>query len=138
MQQRFVSPQSEKAWLFHRGKWVCINDPLFEKELPIFRTRGPKRQTRRRLFHGYELTPWTLGPTFLRPDYSGSLVYVYVHQETRKARYLIHIEAPHASEIVYAQDLPDALDLLHWLAPIVESDILVDLYHRGINTFSRS
>ncbi len=138
MQRRFVSPQREKAWLFHRGKWFCINDPLFEKELPTAHVNGPKHQTRRRVLHGYELTPWTLGPTFLRSDYSGSLVYVYVHQETRKARYLILIETPHASEIVYAQDLPDALALLHWLAPIVESAILVDLYHRGINTFSRS
>ncbi len=79
-----------------------------------------------------------LGPTFLRPVYSGSLVYVYIHEEARKARYLILIEAPQTSEIVYAQDLPDTLELLRLLAPIVETDILVDIYRRGIATFSRT
>lgn len=138
MQQHFKSLQSEKAWLFHRGKWFSIDDPLFEEELPVVRTNGPRHQTRRRSFYGYELTPWTLGPTFLGADYSGLLVYLYVHPQTRKARYLIRIEIPHASEIVYAQDLPDAFDLLRWFAPMVESSILVDLYRRGVNTFSRS
>jgi hypothetical protein len=79
-----------------------------------------------------------LGPTFLRPVYIGTLVYVYIHEDTRKARYLILIEAVHTSEIVYAQDLPDTIELLHLLAPIVETDIFVDIYRRGINTFSRS
>jgi hypothetical protein len=138
MRQRFVSSQSEKAWLFHRSKWSTINDPLFGEELPIFRASGPRRQTLRRFFCGYQLTMWMLGPTFLRPVYSGSLVYVYVHGETRKARYLILIETDRASEIVYAQDLPDTIELLHLLAPIIETDILVDIYRRGINTFSRS
>jgi len=138
MRQRFVSSQSEKAWLFHRGKWSTINDPLFGEEIPIFRASGPRRQTLRRFFCGYQLTPWMLGPTFLRPVYSGSLVYVYVHENTRKARYLILIEALHTSEIVYAQDLPDIIELLHLLAPIIETDIFVDIYRRGINTFSRS
>jgi hypothetical protein len=138
MQQPFVSPQSDKAWLYHRGKWSTINDPLFGEELPTFRASGPRRQTLRRFFCGYQLTPWMLGPTFLRPVYSGSLVYVYIHEEARKARYLILIEAPQTSEIVYAQDLPDTLELLRLLAPIVETDILVDIYRRGIATFSRT
>ena len=138
MQQRFESPQSDKAWLYHRGKWSTINDPLFGKELPLFRASGPRRQAHRRFFGGYQLTAWMLGPTFLRPVYSGSLVYVYMQEKTRKARYLILIEAPHTSEIVYAQDLPDTLEILRLLAPIVEIDILVDIYRRGIDTFSRS
>ena len=138
MQKRFVSPQSDKAWLYHRVKWSTINDPLFGEELLIFRASGPRRQAHRRFFCGYQLTLWMLGPTFLRPVYSGSLVYVYIHEETRKARYLILIEAVHTSEIVYAQDLPDTIELLHLLAPIIETDILVDIYRRGINTFSRS
>ena len=138
MQQHFVTPQSEKVWLFHRGKWSIVNDPLSGEEIPIFRASGPRRQTLRRYFCGYQLTPWMLGPTFLRPDYSGFLVYVYVHEKARKARYLILMEALRTSEIVYAQDLPDTIELLHMLAPIVETDILVDIYRRGINTFSRS
>jgi len=137
MQQHFESPQSDRAWLYHRGKWSTINDPLFGEELSIFRTSGPRRQAHRRFFYGYHLTPWMLGPTFLRPVYSGSLVYVYIHEKTRKARYLILIEALHASEIIYAQDLPDTLELLGLLASIVETDILVDIYRRGTATFSR-
>jgi hypothetical protein len=113
MRQRFASPLSEKAWLFHRGKWFSIDDPLFRKERSTFRASGPRRQMHRRSFHGYELTQWTLGPTFLRPNYSGLLVYVYAHQEIRKARYLILIEAPSTSEILYAHDLLDTFDLLH-------------------------
>ena len=135
MQQRFVSPQSEKVWLFHRGKWSCIDDPLYEKERTIPHVSRTTSRTHRRCFHGYELM-WTLGPTFLWPDYSGSLVYMYVHPETRKARYLVRIVTPHTREIMYAQDLPDALELLHWFAPIINSAILVDLYRRGVNTFS--
>jgi hypothetical protein len=137
MQQHFVSPQNDKAWLFHRGKWSAIKNPLFGEELPTFLASGPRRQTLRRFFCGYQLTPWTLGPTFLQPDYSGFLVYVFVHEEMRKAGYLILIEASDASEIVYAQDLPDMFELLRMFAPIVEIGILEDIYRRGINTFSR-
>lgn len=138
MRKHLVTPQGEKAWLFHRGEWSIISDPLFGEEIAIFRASGPRRQNLRRFFCGYRLTSWTLGPTFLRPAYSGSLVYVYMHEKTRKAQYLILIEVLYTSEIVYAQDLPDTLELLRSLAPIVEADILVDIYRRGINTFSRS
>jgi|GEM_PF-2858112 len=137
MQQRFEFPQSDKAWLYHRGKWSTINDPLFGEEFSIFRASGPRRQAHRRFFCGYHLNPWMRGPTFLRPVYGGFLVYVYIHEKTRKARYQILIEAPHTSEIVYGQDLPDILELLRLLAPIVEADILVDIYRRGTATFSR-
>src|SRR5437588_10223178 len=102
MPQPFAFLQNEKSWLFHRGEWVSNDDPLPGEDVPLFRASGPRRQSLRRLFHGYELTPWKLGPTFLQPDYSGSLVFVYVHKSKRKARYLILIEAPHASEMLYA------------------------------------
>lgn len=138
MRQQIVTPQNGKTWLFHRGEWSIISDPLFGEEIAIFRASGPRRQNLRRFFCGYRLTSWKLGPTFLRPAYSGSLVYVYVHEKTRKAQYLILIEVLYTSEIVYAQDLPDTLELLRSLAPIVETDILVDIYRRGINTFSRN
>jgi hypothetical protein len=137
MRRHLVTPQNGKAWLFHRSRWIAINDPLSGEELPIFLASGPRRQNLRRHFYGYKLTQWTLGPTFLRPAYGGSLVYVYMHEEEIKARFLILIEADHTSEILYAQDLPDAIELLHWLAPIIETDILVDIYRRGIATFSR-
>lgn len=136
MRRHLVTPQEGKACLFHRGRWIDINDPLSGEELPTFLASGPRRQNLRRFFCGYELTPWKLGPTFLRPAYSGLLVYVYIHEEQRKAQYLILIEADQASEIIYAQDLPDILELLRWLAPIIETDILVDIYRRGIATFS--
>lgn len=129
--------KTEKSWLFHRGEWFSIDDPLSGEDVPIFRASGPRRQTLRRIFHGYKLTPWKLGPTFLQPDYSGSLVFVYIHERARKAQYLLLIEAPHTSEILYAQDFPDVLELLRSFAPIIECDILVDIYRRGINTFSR-
>ena len=138
MPQLFVFPQTEKSWLFHRGEWLSIDDPLSGEDVPTFRASGPRRQSLRRTFRGYELTPWQLGPTFLQPEYSGSLVFVYVHKRAHKARYLILIEASHASEILYAQDFPDVLELLQSLAPIVECDMLVDFYRRGINTFGHS
>ncbi len=138
MQQSFVSPQSENAWLFHRSKWSTIDNPLVGLETPIFRASGSRHRKLRRVFSGYELTSWTLGPTFLQPYYSGYLVYVFLNEEARKAHYLLLVETPQSNEIVYAQDLPDMFDLLQWLAPIVQTSILVDLYQRGINTFSRS
>lgn len=138
MRQQLDTPQDGKAWLFHRGKWSDIKDPLFGEELSTFLASGPRRQHHRRYFCGYVLTPWMLGPTFLWPAYEGSLAYVYLHEEIRKARYLILIETNHTSEIIYAQDLPDTIELLRWLAPIVETDILVDIYRRGIATFSRN
>lgn len=137
MRQQVVTPQNGKAWLFHRGQWIAINDPLSGEELPIFLASGPRRQNLRRFFCGYKITSWTLGPTFLRPAYSGSLVYVYIHEEERKAQYLILIEADRTSEIIYAQDYPDILELFRWLAPVIETDILVDIYRRGIAAFSR-
>ena len=138
MRRHLVTPQEGKAWLFHRGKWIAINDPLSGEELPIFLASGPRRQNLRRFFCGYEITSWTLGPTFLRPDYSGSLVYVYVNEEKRKAQYLILIEADRTSEIIYAQDYPDILEMFRRLAPVIETDILVDIYRRGYDTFSHN
>ena len=136
MQQHFVSSQREKVWLFHRGKWSCIDNPLHEKERTRSNVSRTTSREHRRFFYGYELM-WTLGPTFLRSDYNGSLVYMYAHPETRKARYLSRLITPHTHEIMYAQDLPDALELLHWFAPIITSAVLVDLYQRGVNAFSR-
>lgn len=138
MQQGFVPLQSDNAWLFHRSKWSAIDNPLVGLEIPNFRASGPRRRKLRRVFSGYELTSWTLGPTFLQPFYSGYLVYVFLNAEARKAHYLLLIESPQSNEIVYAQDLPDMFDLLQWLAPIVQTAMLVEVYQRGINTFSHS
>lgn len=137
MQQHFVSPKSKKAWLFHRGEWFTINNPLSGEELLFFLASGARRQTLRRFFCGYELTEWTLGPTFLQHDYSGILVYVFVHEENRKATYMFLVNTDGITGIVFAQDLPDMLELLRMFAPLVEIGILVDIYRRGFDAFSR-
>ncbi len=137
MRQQLVTPENGKVWLFHRQQWIAIDDPLLGEDLPVFLASGPRRQNLRRHFCGYALTQWSLGPVFLRPVYSGTLVHVYKHEEAIKARFLVLIEAEISSEILYAQDLPDTIELLCKFAPIILIDILVDIYRRGIATFSR-
>jgi hypothetical protein len=59
---------NEKAWLFHRGKWTTIKNPLYGKEAPDGNDRRSSLQEYRRKW-------WRIGPTFLYPNYSGILIY---------------------------------------------------------------
>ncbi|OLB42499.1 MAG: hypothetical protein AUH05_06905 [Ktedonobacter sp. 13_2_20CM_53_11] len=68
---------NEKAWMRHRGKWFEIANPLYG-------LNAPDAENRRQSLQGeYRRRWWTVGPTFLYPDYSGILLYTYAYEGRR-------------------------------------------------------
>jgi len=78
---------------------------------------------------------WRLGPAYLYPNYTGILISTYAYVGTRNLpAFLIWIDTPGMSTHVYARDLPDLIEVLSMLAPIVFTGILADVYqqsHKG-------
>lgn len=104
---------NEKAWLFHRGKWTMIKNPLYGKEVPGGNSRRSSLQEYRRKW-------WRIGPTFLYPEYSGILIYTYAYiGSANLPEYLVWIEAVVLNVAIYARDLPDLLEVLALLTPLV-------------------
>jgi len=120
-----VFRNDDQAWLFHRGTWTRIVNPLY--------MRVPDDViVRRQSLHEYRRRWWKLGPTFLYPDYSGILLSTYAYEGTRNLpEFMIWINAPGTSVMMYAQDLPDLLQVLNMFAPLVLSGIFTDIYLRG-------
>ena len=116
---------NEKAWLFHRGKWTKIKNPLYGKE-------APDAVDRRRSVEDYRRKWWKLGPAYLYPNYTGIVLSTYAYVGTRNLpEFLIWIRAIGMSTTLYAQDLPDLLQVLASLAPIVLTSMFTDLYQRS-------
>ena len=116
---------NEKAWLFHRGKWTMIKNPLYGKE-------APDRSDRRSSLLEYRRKWWRIGPTFLYPDYSGLLIYTYAYAGRGNfPDYLVWIEAGGLNATIYAKDFPDLLEVLARLTPLVFTGIFVDIYRRN-------
>ena len=116
---------NEKVWLFHRGTWTKITNPLDGRETPDTYYR---RQSLKEYTHKW----WEWGPTFLYPNYSGLLVYTYTYSGTRNLpKYLIWINGIGQNRTIYAQDLPDLLEVLALLAPLVLTGIFVDIYRQS-------
>lgn len=116
---------NEKAWLFHRGKWTIVKNPLYRKEIPDGNERRSSLQEYRRKW-------WRIGPTFLYPNYSGILIYTYAYTGSRNLpEYLVWIDSKGLNVTIFAKDLPDLFDVLALLAPLVLTGLFVDLYRRS-------
>ena len=116
---------NEKAWLFHRGKWTMIKNPLYGKEIPDGNERRSSLQEYRRRW-------WRIGPTFLYPSYSGILIYTYAYTGGGNLpEYLVWIADMGLNVAIYARDLPDLLEVLALLTPLVFTGIFVDIYRRS-------
>jgi len=114
-----------KAPLYHRGKWHWINNPLNWEEPPDIIDRRQSAQI-------YSRKWWKLGPTYLYPNYTGILISTYAYVGPGNfPGFLIWIHAVGMSTRFYAQDLPDLLEVLSLLAPVVSTGILADVYQRG-------
>ena len=60
------------------------------------------------------------------------MLYTYTYEGTRNLpRFLIWMNALGMSEIIYAQDLPDLLEILACLAPLVLSGFFVYVYRQS-------
>ena len=104
----------------------------------LFRSR-PRSQTLRQILQEYTLRWWTFGPAFLLPHYTGTLIYTYARKEVGQGpEYLVWIDTTGPSEIFFVQDLPDLLNALTLLIPIVYVDILVDVYRRAADAYFMS
>lgn len=128
MSYSFTPDHDEKAWLYHRGKWSRIKNPLYNVAAPENLSTS-ERKSWRRILGEYNRKWWHLGPANLSSLYSGTLVYTYAYNGgERMPEYLIWIDTTGPSGIIYAQDLPDLLVILNILAPIVMTDIFTEAY----------
>ena len=129
----YTPDYDEKAWLFHRGRWSWIKNPLYRRKLPGEPAHS-MRQNLRQILQDYNLQWWILGPTFLLPHYSGTLIYTYARSgEGKGPEYLVWIDTVGAGKIIFAQDLPDLVSILALLVPIVCIDILIDMQKKWVN-----
>ena len=117
---------NEKAWMRHRGKWFEIANPLYG-------LNAPDAENRRQSLQGeYRRRWWTVGPTFLYPDYSGILLYTYAYEGRRNLpAYMIWIYAMGQDIAVYAREFPDLLDVLNSFTSLVLVGIFVDICQRS-------
>lgn len=114
-----------KALVYHRGRWLWINDPLTDEE-------SAGAVDRRQSMHHYRRRWWNLGPVSLYPNYTGILISTYAYIGTKNLPgFLVWIKAIDMSARFYAQDLPDLMEVLSLLAPIVLTGILTDVYQRS-------
>lgn len=117
-----MSNAQSKAPVYHRGKWLWIENPLNGEELAYVVERRRSAQEYRRRW-------WNLGPVYLYPNYTGILISTYAYTGTRNLPgFLIWIHAMGVGTEFYAQDLPDLLEVLSLLAPIVVTGILTNVY----------
>lgn len=105
----------ENAWLYRRGKWLKIRNLIYDEQSMH---AAPTRQSWRQILREYRQLWGTLGPAISPTNYPGIHVYIYSYTGDSKApEYLIRIVSLGNDEIIYAQDFPDLLGVLAWLAP---------------------
>ncbi len=127
-----MSPNfNEKAWLYHRGKWSRIKNPLHDVEL-AYAAAAPRRLTWRQILREYNRRWGNLGPTMPSAKYAGILVYTYSYTGDKQApKYLIRIVSIVNDDVMFAQDFPDLLEVLNLLAPVVSCGIFADAYRQA-------
>lgn len=122
---------NENVWLYHRGEWSRIKNPLYDVRSPSA-SAPPRRPTWRQILRQYSRKWCDFGPTPTLSNYYGILVSAYSYTGDGKApEYLIRIVSISADEVIYAQDLPDLLEVLTLLAPLASNGIFTDVYGRG-------
>lgn len=116
----------DKALVYHRGNWLWIKNPFNGEE------ESPDVIDRRQSALYYKRKWWKLGPTYLYPNYTGIVISTYAYVGTQNIpAFLIWIHSVGMSTKLYAQDLPDLLEVLSLLAPLVFTGILADAYQRN-------
>ncbi len=74
----------------------------------------------------------------MMPNYNGILAFAYSYTGDGEAPgYLVRILTTGSDEAVFAQDLPDLLEILSMLAPIVSTGIFADIYKQRLNSLRR-
>ncbi len=102
----------DNVWLFHRGEWSLIDNPTpFKGPLPLKRWENMYNEDLHSF--GYE-RHWRLGGVFN--------FQVYANYRSGPT-YRIEMEKYQVTEIIYAQDLPDLLQVLTLFTPLAASDI---------------
>ena len=120
-----MANMKNKALVYHRGRWLWIKNPLTDEG-------ADDAVERRQSMHQYKRRWWALGPVYLYPNYTGILVSTYAYIGPKKIPgFLIWIKAIGMNARFYAQDLPDLMEVLSFLAPIVFTGILTDFYQRS-------
>ncbi len=111
----------EQTWLYHRGHWELVNDPIMPEEpgetyqdyLDFLGKNGFKEH-------------WTFGEwlgggeTDFIPYHFTCKVFV---NEAKSPHYLIQLGQAIASEAILATDLPDLLEVLHLITSLVTADV---------------
>lgn len=124
----------KKTWLYHRGEWSRINNPLYDAQLTY--ADFPRHTTWRQALKDYNRNWGNLGPVVLpHVYYTGIRVRIYCYTGNKKMpEFLIRIISLRDDELIYAQDLPDLLEVLDLLAPLVTSGVFSDAYMQAQNS----
>lgn len=126
-----LNRSEENVWFYHRGEWSRIKNPLQNTE-PHLASVDPRYTTRRQSIRGYNRVWLNLGPKPIPFNYSGLLASVYSYTGSGKApKYLIRINSLCSEDAIYVGDLPDLLEMLSLLTPLVSNGIFADTYTRG-------
>ena len=116
-----------KTWLYHRGEWSRTNNPLHNAQQTY--TDFPQQTTWRQALRDYNRNWGNLGPVVPHAYYSGIRVRVYCYTGDRKMpEFLIRIISLRNDTVIYAQDLPDLVEVLALLAPLVTTGIFSEAY----------
>ena len=103
---------NDKAWLFHRGQWIEIDNPIsFKGPFPFKKWDDMHNGDLKS--HGYE-RHWRMGGVFN--------FQVFANYNTSPT-YRIEMEKYDVMEIIYATDLPDLLQVLSLITPLATCDI---------------
>ena len=101
-----------KTWLFHRGEWIEIDNPVsFRGPLPFKKWDDLRNGDLKS--YGYE-RHWRMGGVFN--------FQIYANYNTSPT-YRIEMEKYEVTEIIYAADLPDLLQVLSLITPLATCDI---------------
>lgn len=117
----------QKTWLYHRGAWSRINNPLYNAQLAD--TDFPQQTTWRQALRDYKRNWGNLGPVIPHAYYSGIRVRIYCSSGNKKLpEFLIRIISLGNDTVIYAQDLPDLVEVLGLLSPLVTTSIFSEAY----------
>lgn len=121
----FLAVREKKAKSFRNGHWHNVNNPLYQKDFSeVQKKLAPKQH----ILRVYPTLCWCLGPVHLH-YYQGTVILVFVQTDNVKLpRYLIWIDRVEGGDVLYAHDLLDLLEALHFLKEFVEIDLQTEMY----------
>lgn len=121
-----VSQPSAKAWLFHQGHWVAIDDPGIYQ-------RFDYQDGSSKFHHDWDAMGYMGEPVYLgaltQPPWGCIGIYepsIYADQPQPPYPYVVELALLIHDQHIYVADLPSLIELLQKLAPLVVANLLTE------------